>query len=520
MANPTANDILELKKIVNDYLKGKSIRVIRIRLAELADELGCRCETLYEAIKIHPTVSDPLIDAMLAHLNINKSDEPITSPGRYEKLIAKSQTLHELLKHIAHDGELQVEDLLTLIEKTTPKYNWPFIFGTSTLISAFIGAFAYFENAAMQALGQWLAKTFPVVVDWLGKTFCILHNIPLLGIIYNALALSWYWYSAVTKGSTTNDGKLNALLFKSLSSSLTILAYTLAYFASGVMTGLPATLFVLSASVHVFRSIFIWYKSSETLATLKQPPYNATWQIQAEYLRVRNYNQRAQQSFWIELSGAILITAAVAIWDFFPPSLAVSAFCVIFITLTGLAEKSMLSHIAKLNANNLQRELDHLPNVQEPLLSLESTDNYAKIQQMREDVIKQKALFALEVAKIEAKLAARESDIARREQQLARKEHELDQLIQDVSQRLEHSAESIRNIRQDDPLLPAATSFVREESHSPTTTPIFSSIYTLFGQALEGRSPPVVASEAHAHPLETVVTDEDEPPAAVCLNAQ
>jgi hypothetical protein len=491
MANPTANDILELKRIVKDFLVGKSIKVTRDRLAELADNLDCRCEMLYEAIPIDPKASDPLVDAILGHLNIQKIIDPQNNPGRYEKLLAKSRTLHELLRHISHDGELQVAYLLRLIDRTTPKYNWPLIFGISALISAILGAFAYFEKAAMQALGQWLTKTFPVVVDWLAKTFSILHNISLLGLLYNGLVLIKYWHSAITKGSITSDEKLNTLLFKSLSSSLTMLAYSLSYFAAGIMTGLPATLFVLSASVGVFRSIFIWYKSSETLAKLEKPPFSVAWQTQAEYIRALNYNQRHQHSFWIELSAAILTTAAVAIWDFFPPNLAVSAFCVIFITLTGLAEKSMLSHIEELNAKSLQRELDHLPNIQEPLLSLEGTDNYAKIQQMREDLLNEQKHFADKVTRSEIQLAERESEIARREALIAKKERELDQLIQDLSKKLEQSAESIRNIRKETLHMPTASTATQEEPQRPASNSTFTTIHSLFGRRSTLVSTPV-----------------------------
>ncbi len=68
-------------------------------------------------------------------------------------------------------------------------------------------------------------------------------------------------------------------------------------------------------------------------------------------------HQRSKKSAHIKIGAAIFTTIAVAIWDFFPPSLIFSALCVTFISMTALLERSIISHINENADNYLQRAI-------------------------------------------------------------------------------------------------------------------------------------------------------------------
>ncbi len=272
MIELTSEQTQTLERIVLKFLRGARLNAIKIDLENECGESNIACETLYKSVLLTPpktplcepnSAKDPLdnINAILARLNIKK--KTTEEDGPYEKLIAKSKNLHDLLKNLYHDGHDRVKPLLDLIENTTPRTDWTLVFLLGAIASAGLGAFAHLNRRYLVIIGQWFSHTFPQVVTWLGRTLSILRNIPIIGIIFNSLILTWSWYTTFTNGTTTTPKMLEDLFFKTLISGLTISAYALAFFAGGVITGPAALLFILSSATKVIKGAYEWWKNSE-----------------------------------------------------------------------------------------------------------------------------------------------------------------------------------------------------------------------------------------------------------------
>ncbi|ETO92349.1 hypothetical protein [Legionella oakridgensis] len=400
-----------LKAIILNYLQGEPLRVVRVRLETECEELKTGCKTLYKAIELK-SKDDPFVLAILNSLNIKKAT-PGSKAGEYEKVLQKSENLYELLSNLYHDGYHHIGYLLRLIENTTPKRNWALIFTIGAFLSAGIGVFFYFNKKYFDAFTNWLSRSFPFVIDWCGKTFSLLKNIPLLGMVYNGLGLLFSWYNTFSNGTTTASHKLNSLFFKTLTASLNITAYFLSYTAGGAMMLPAAVLFVLSSSIDVFKSVYDFFKTRHALKTLKTPDeYERSWEQLAEYERAKNLHKRSMKSVWIKFTAAVLTTIAIGIWSFFPPNLIIMIGCIAFISLISLAKKSVLDAIYEQQAQQLQKKLQHIETTYHVELDPANQSSFVKLKQKRQHLDQHE----VELARREAALAKKEKEIAIRQQ--------------------------------------------------------------------------------------------------------
>ena len=377
MADISKDQSDEFKEIVLNFLHGEPISLIAGRLKYQCIEFNKGCTSLYKAITVEPT--DPFIIAILGSLNIKQS-RPGEAPQAFEELM-KSDNLHELLTLLSHDGHRQISYLLKIIENTQPKRNWTLLLMLSTISSAGAGAFFYINKPYFDAISDWFLRTFPFVIDWLKKTFSVLRNIPLLLIIYNGFGLIWSWYNTFTNGTTTSKEKLNALFFETFSASLTISAYILSFYSAGAVTVPVALLFVLSASIALFQSVFHWIKSKQAMNELTRPTITSHWEIVAEYKRAFNLHQLTINSVYIKLAAAILTTIAVGIWNFFPPALLITIFCACFTTLTDLTARSILSNREETSANQLQKTIKNIKTIPGVELRPSNKDVYYSLEE-------------------------------------------------------------------------------------------------------------------------------------------
>ncbi|WP_133127587.1 hypothetical protein [Legionella nagasakiensis] len=447
MVKLSRNEADNLKMIVLNYLQGEPLGVVRVRLETACAELKTGCKDLYKAIELKS--DDPFTLAILKSLHVNKA-KPGNKHGEYEKVLDKSKNLHELLINLYHNGHHHVGYLLRLIENTNPKRNWALIFTIGALLSASLGVFFHFNKKYIEAFSSWLSRTFPLMIDWLGKTFSLLKNIPLLGMIYNGLTLSFSWYRTFTNGTTTTSHKLNSLFFKTLTAGLNITAYFLSYTAGGAMCLPAAMLFVLSSSIDVFKSVYNFFKSRQALKTLEVPQKDEHhWERLAEYERAKNLHKRALKSVGIKFTAAILTTIAIGIWSFFPPNLIIMIGCIVFISLVSLAKKSVLSTIYERQAQQLQKKLQSIeiahhsepprPSNQSSFLKLEQKQRY---------------------------LDQREAELSAREKALERQERELDirrQAITETLDALSSSASSPAKVLQ----ILKPSPHLRQQKHQP-----------------------------------------------------
>jgi hypothetical protein len=373
----------ELKDIVIKYLQGQSIRTVKIRLSEVSEACDRGGKDLFKSLPINPSLAnDKFIVAILGSLNIKRSE---MDSSQYEKLISKSQNVHELLTLLYHDGYHHVGYLLTLIEKTKPPRNWANIFILGTLLSGGLGIFAYFKNEYIDAAIAWATETFPNVINWLGRTFSLLRNVPLLGIINTSLNLTWVWYSTFSNGTTTTQYKLQNLLFKTLTAGFAIGAYYLTFLAGGVLPFLAAVLFVLGSSIDVIKGVYNYFQTqNELLSLLPVLDNEHSWEELAELERAKNLRYRSLQSVWVKLAAAILTTIAVIVWNFSPPNLILTVSCMVVMTLISMTKRTLLSGIQENYAHRLQKNIRDLNAYPSPELTPSSSHSIFRLKQKEE----------------------------------------------------------------------------------------------------------------------------------------
>ena len=380
---------IKLRGIVLRFLQGESITIINIGLRVECEQSKIICSSLYRAIPIDDK-DDPFIPAILGSLNIRKNHHG--SFAHYEQLLKKSKNYHELLKNLYHDGHHHVGTLLTLIEDAKPKHKWTIPLIVGALGVSLSAIFIYFNTQYIARLIAWLARKFPLVARWMNKSFTLLSNIPLVGILYDSIAMLLSWHRTFANGTITTSTKLSRLFFKTLTASFEIAAFTLSFLAAGAMTLPAALLSVLSSSVDVFQAVFVWYKSQRALQklTLLKPKLGteATWETLAEHERAKNLHQRALDSVWIKLGAAISKTVLVGVWSFFPSSLLVTICCLSLIVLITLVARSIILIINEVSAHSLQKALKRIQVIPNKDLSLHDAAALLEQQQATPQLVK------------------------------------------------------------------------------------------------------------------------------------
>ena len=348
----TTEQINKLKDIVLIHLEGEELSVVKIHLQVAANKSKTKCESLYRSINMENANSDPFILGIFERLNIKNTN----------RLLKKPKTFYDLLTCLYHDGHEHLEPLLKLIENTQPERNLAPYYILGALGTVALAIFLSFKRNYFDTAINWTIKTFPSAIQWLEKTFSLLKNIPLIGLVYSSLSLSWSWYTTFTNGTTTPAGKLQNLLFKTITKGLTIAAYTLCFLAAGPITATAATLFVVSSGLELLKVAVTWFKSSRALNKLEKntPTTDQSWGVLAEHERAKNLHKRSLRSVFTAFCAAVLSTGAVAIWCFFPPSIIVTISCIAFLTLVGFAKHALLSNINVRYDDKLQESLSEI----------------------------------------------------------------------------------------------------------------------------------------------------------------
>lgn len=357
--------------IILCFLVGNELPQISGSLRTLCDQRMERCANIYKNIFIQRAdlYRDGPIQKILINLRIIRIEQ-----GRVQfinRLISEQiqttgmYSLYHLLETLYsnnHNGYPRLPLLLQLINKTNPESSWTNTLIVLTLLSMLLALFFYLENAYVLQMIDWLQHTGLVFFDWIKRTFSATYNVNLLGIAYNALGWAWSFYKVIN--NTISVDRINAFLFKTIRSSLTSLGYLLAYFANGVFTGFAACLFVLSASMDVFESYYAFkiIKDNPKQAPIL-PKTNGLsnnqleWQ---EYEESCSLYEQASYAFWVKVGAAGISTAVVSIWCFFPPSLFVTAFCMMFIPLVAKTKSSILARMHYQYANDLQNKIEQI----------------------------------------------------------------------------------------------------------------------------------------------------------------
>ncbi len=345
-----------LTTLVYDYLQGEKIPLVRSFLDKNCAEQKQDANILYEAVPVHPVTAQRLF--VLLHV-----------PKEKQSTYANVQTLLTLLTSLHQDGYAHdhLAYLLGLIEQTKYKRSGRTLLMFGALLSTGLGGVFYLKPDYFNALNQLITAILPrIVLGWLKKTFSLLRNLPLLGIVYTCSSLISHTYRTVYYGGSNFSQKWAAFSFKATSISLSLAGYVLCFLAAGVATPVSGILFITSSTIDVAESFFTFYLINQKPRP-KRESLEKTWEALADHTRNENQQQRASQSIWVKLTAATLITAAVTIWCVFPPSLFIMLSCMAFITLVGFIKSAMVERIDTAAATALQASL---ASIDAPMTSL------------------------------------------------------------------------------------------------------------------------------------------------------
>lgn len=350
----------QLVSIVEDYLYGEPLDLIRARLQYEANENHKRTKILFEAIKLNeiPGKNDnnketDYVTKILEALAIQK-DEKI------DRVLDETDNLYALIYNLYHCGYKHLGDLLTHIHDTRPKRMWALFFMLGAILSAGLGVFFYYKNDYFEAVYHWLEKTFPKVTEWAIKTFTSIKNIPLVGIIPNGISLIWVWYHTITNPLYKTSDKINHLFFKSAATAMVITAYVLSFNAAGLMPLAAALLFIGAECINLVRSSYHLYKNLRASETPTYPKTQKDWNSLSSYYRAQCEYKRARSTFIADVIAACCTTTAIMLWCFLPPSLLITVFSLSFIVMVDLAKYFRVEQVKSNTANTLQKKLEQL----------------------------------------------------------------------------------------------------------------------------------------------------------------
>lgn len=341
----------DLKDIIRSYFRGQKIKITRVRLQTECDDYKKNASTLYKRVLIK-SANDPFLIDILADLNIHPDS------ASFNRLINKSNHFYELLVHLYHDGYQRAGLMLRLIHQAKTRRPWSLIFSLGFLASVTIGLSFHFNQESFRNFWHWLNTHCPKAINWLKSTCLLVRNIPLIALIYNSLMLLHSWYTTFANGTTTTTYKMTKLAFKTLTLGLVITAYYLTFNNNGLLLLPAAALFVASAGIDVIKSIYMASKSLYALYKQEPPEEDAAWGEKAQYISMQNLHKRQVYSIWIKLTAALLMTLAVAVWAFYPPTLAMTICSVVAMLFITKAKQSILATIRTRFHHQLQEALD------------------------------------------------------------------------------------------------------------------------------------------------------------------
>jgi hypothetical protein len=404
MSKLTFDQQCALKSIICDYLHGEDIDIANVRLVSLCTKYKASCIDLYKSLLIKS--NDPFLLDILSILNLSPQNSTVKT------LISNSNNFYELLNRLEYDGHHQLEYFLTLVDKAKPPKNWAAIFALGAIFTAGTGTFLHYSKNALNNIESWFSNVFPKTMHWLGKTLSVLRNLSALGTIYNSIMLALSWKHALSKSARTNTSKFRSLVFQTLQYGLAITAYTITCLGSGALALPIGLLFVLSSAMDVFKSIYFLIQSQKSLEKLGTPnPSTASWATQADYVRANNLHHRSIQSMLLKLTAALMITVAVCICKFAPPTALIMGSCYGFITLIKLAQSAFSKVIKERFARSLQNNISDITSEENPNPQSQ-TKALARLQIEWEKYKQDRAELLDERTKLEVGRAKLESDQA------------------------------------------------------------------------------------------------------------
>lgn len=338
MPDPNAQQDI-LSEIVTSYLRGEEISSIRSRLRAVCSEKKQNASALYREITASPEITKNLYPLLQV-------------PGEKQDSYGNNQTLLTLLTRLNKDGHDydHLAYLLGLIDQTKYTRSWRNTLIVGALLSVGLGGFFYLKPDYFHTLQHLITVILPrFVLAWLEKTFSLLRNIPLIGIVYTSSSLIWQTIQMLYYGVSHASQTWTAFAFKTASISASLAGYVVCLLAAGVANPVTSMLFITSSIIDVAESFVTFYMINQRPCPTSDSP--------EQVMRYQAQQQRAAHTLWVKLTAATLITAAVTIWCVCPPSLLIMLSCMASIHLVGFIKCAIIEHINSKSAISLQKSL-------------------------------------------------------------------------------------------------------------------------------------------------------------------
>lgn len=341
---------VQKNKLINTvygYLNGADITKVRAILNATCNETEADAKSLYKSILVYPKIEEELFKMLQV-------------PESMQKNYRNKEHLFELLTHLHQDGYSHghLAHFLTLIDKTKyHNYKGTKIAILSSFTLVNISAFFYIYPEYFRKAQQFILSVLPrILFDWIKKTFSILRNLPFIGIIYTSVTFFAFLYQTFYHGLSNLSQKLTAVFFRGAATGLSLTAYIMCFLTAGVATPLTGILFISGSAIDVIQSV-VNYCMIRFKPIPKHESTSPTWEIVADHVRQKHQQQHAGKTVWVNLGAAILLTAVVAMWCFFPPSILLTLGCMAATVVVSGVKYLTLSHIEAQYTEKLQRSL-------------------------------------------------------------------------------------------------------------------------------------------------------------------
>ena len=346
-------DDVALVQIIWDYLAGEEIRLIRDRLRRQCENYDIACKDRYEGIydrnltKTHQY--EVCVDAILDALSV-----PLAKKDHYKK----APNLYALLKKLEPDYR-HLTYLIQSIDETNPPRRWAKSFFVAAIGVAGLTVLFWFKKNYVTRLAVIGEKVLAHFLYGLDKALMLVRNTPLLGLLYNGIALIWAWHQAFKDGFELEHDKLSVLFLRNVEHVFAIVGFLLCFFAGGVMTPAAFALFFVGSAIDAVEGAYSFIKHEIEL-WLDPPLDSEDYYGLTARMRVETLRSRDKVVLLTNILATALIMASVVIWCLFPPSWVITISCIVCGWLVGMSKGFSIDYINDRYANKMQRNLDQI----------------------------------------------------------------------------------------------------------------------------------------------------------------
>lgn len=349
-------------EIISAYLKGMDLEMVQACLNSIPRHPKHKdvkdARQFYQNYDIGSGLKDnSRKENILSLLKVSIDEMSEETKANYQSI----QTLLPFIEQLQKDGygHGHLNHLLKLIDQTKYNTSWHVPIAVTTFFTTFIVILSYISPWFSKFLERLFEQLLPIVLHWLERTFSILRNLPLVGMVYTGFKLLSNLYKTIFHGSNNHTQKFTALFFLISSGGFALAGYMLAYFAAGTATVLASSLFVISEAVNIVESWYTYY----TIMDKKPSKFvngHKAFEPHADQLRLQYQQKYAREAVWRNVLAAVATTAAIYVWSFFPPSIPLILGCVLFISTVSYLKTAFLERLEKKYASELQTQIQKL----------------------------------------------------------------------------------------------------------------------------------------------------------------